>query len=55
MVAPALVLAASGLMCCLGAAQMLLAGWPLAYEAVAWGAGLWLVLCAVAAAGGDAE
>lgn len=55
MVALALVLAASGLACCWAATQMLLAGWPLAYEAVAWGAGLWLVLCAVAAEGGDAE
>ena len=55
MMAPALVLAASGLACCWAAWRMLLAGWPLAYEAVAWAAGLWLVLCAVAAAGGDGE
>lgn len=55
MTAPALALAASGLACCWAACQMLLSGWPLAYEAVAWGAGLWLVLCAVAASGGDAE
>lgn len=52
MTAPALALAAAGLACCWAACQMLLSGWPLAYEAVAWGAGLWLVLCAVAAAGG---
>ena len=52
---PALALAAAGLACCWVACQMLLSGWPLAYEAVAWGAGLWLLLGAVAAAGGDAE
>lgn len=55
MTAASLALLAAGLACCLASARMLLAGWPLPYEAVAWGAGLWLVLCAVAAAGGDAE
>lgn len=53
MVAPALALAACGLASCWAAWRMLLSGWPLAYEAVAWAAGCWLVLCAAAAAGGD--